>query len=90
MEDFDEMYMIRTWEEFREMCAADALSWHDAGFKADDLTSDDIIDEYVECDESFFTANPEDARDGERAFSAAEVAQYTLAYMQEMDDGYDK
>ena len=65
MKTWDEMYMIRTWEEFREMCAADAYNWYDAGYKASELSADDILDEYPV---DAFTASPEDARDGEKSF----------------------
>lgn len=82
MKNYNEMFIIRTWEEFREMCREDASNWYYGGYKASELTTEDIVDEY---DESFFTAAPEDAREGERAFSAAEVAEWTLSYMLEME-----
>ena len=82
MKNYAEMYMIRTWDEFRELCRLDAYNWHDVGYKASELTADDILNEYPE---DAFTADPEDARDGERAFSAAEVAEWTFSYMLEME-----
>lgn len=82
MKNYAEMYMIRTWDEFRELCREDAYNWHDAGYKASELTADDILNEYPE---DAFTPYAEDARDGERAFSAAEVAEWTLSYMLEKE-----
>ncbi|MBQ1569571.1 MAG: hypothetical protein IIZ78_00500 [Clostridiales bacterium] len=88
MENYKDLYMISTWDKFREMCAADAYSWVQTGYKASELTAEDILDEYPE---DAFTPYPEECGEDEKAFTTEEIAQYTLDYMQEIEDGvYDK
>lgn len=76
---------IMTWDEFREMCREDAQSWYYNGYSSDELTAEDILNEY---DESFFSDNINDDDeydDLSSCFTPDEVAQKTLEYLKEME-----
>ena len=69
---------IMTWDEFREMCREDAQSWYYNGYSSDELTAEDILNEYPEgyfCDSDVLTSY----------FTPDEVAQKTLDYLEEME-----
>lgn len=86
MEKYNDLYIIRTWDDFREMCKMDAYSWHDAGYKASELTKDDILQEYNDYIDDLLTTNPDECRNGERAFTPDEIVQYTINYIQEIEE----
>lgn len=74
---------IMTWDEFREMCREDAESWYYNGYSSDELTAEDILNEY---DESFFSDHTDDEYDVLTSyFTPDEVAQKTLEYLEEME-----
>lgn len=76
---------IMTWDEFREMCREDAENWYYNGYTSDELTAEDILNEY---DESFFCDRTEDEYDYDAltsSFTPDEVAQKTLDYLEEME-----
>lgn len=74
---------MMTWDEFREMCREDAESWYYNGYSSDELTAEDILNEY---EESFFSDNTDDEYDALTSyFTPDEVAQKTLDYLEEME-----
>ena len=74
---------IMTWDEFREMCREDAQNWYYSGYTSDELTAEDILNEY---DESFFSDSMNDEYDDlSSCFTPDEVAQKTLDYLEEME-----
>ena len=75
---------IMTWDEFREMCREDAYNWHDSGYKASDLTTEDILSEY---DSEYFGDDTNDDYDDlSSAFTPAEFAAKTLEYLEEIEE----
>ena len=74
---------IMTWDEFREMCKEDAQSWYYNGYSSDELTAEDILNEY---DESFFSDSMTDEYDDcSSCFTPDEVVQTTLDYLKKME-----
>ena len=77
---------IMTWDEFRVLCEMDAQNWYYCGYTSDELTAEDILNEY---DESFFSdsINDDDEYDdlSRAVFTPDEVAQRTLNYLKEME-----
>ena len=74
---------IMTWDEFREMCKEDAQSWYYNGYSSDELTAEDILNEY---DESFFSDSMTDEYDDcSSCFTPDEVVQRTLDYLKKME-----
>lgn len=75
---------IMTWDDFREMCREDAVNWHDSGYKASDLTAEDILSEY---DSEYFCDDTNDDYDDlSSAFTPAEFAAKTLEYLEEIEE----
>lgn len=81
-----EMFIIRTWDEFRELCKNDACSWHDAGYKSSEINAEDILNEYPE--DFFITEYPDDddILTDENVFTAADVVTGILLYMRTLED----
>lgn len=74
---------IMTWDEFREMCKEDAESWYYNGYSSDELTAEDILNEYPE---DYFCDSTDDEYDALTSyFTPDEVAQKTLDYLEEME-----
>lgn len=74
---------IMTWDEFNDMCEMDAQNWYYSGYSSDELTAEDILNEY---DESFFSDHMGyDHDDCSSCFTPYEVAQKTLDYLEEME-----
>lgn len=74
---------IMTWDEFREMCREDAQSWYYNGYSSDELTAEDILNEYPE---DYFCDSTDDEYDVLTSyFTPDEVAQKTLDYLEEME-----
>lgn len=74
---------IMTWDEFRGMCEMDAQNWYYSGYSFNELTAEDILNEY---DESFFSDSTDDDHDDlTSCFTPDEVAQKTLDYLKEME-----
>lgn len=74
---------IMTWDEFREMCREDAQSWYYNGYSSDELTAEDILNEYPE---DYFCDSTDDEYDHLTSyFTPDEVAQKTLEYLEEME-----
>lgn len=74
---------IMTWDEFREMCREDAQSWYYNGYSSDELTAEDILNEYPE---DYFCDSTDDEYDVLTSyFTPDEVAQRTLEYLKEME-----
>lgn len=74
---------IMTRGEFREMCMEDAQSWYYNGYTSDELTAEDILNEY---DESFFSDSTDDDHDDlSSCFTPDDVAQKTLDYLKGME-----
>ena len=74
---------IMTWDGFREMCREDVQSWYYNGYSSNELTAEDILNEYPE---DYFC----DSTDGEydvltSYFTPDEVVQKTLDYLEEME-----
>lgn len=75
---------IMTWDDFREVTRADAVNWHDSGYKASDLTAEDILSEY---DSEYFCDDTNDDYDDlSSAFTPAEFAAKTLEYLEEIEE----
>lgn len=74
---------IMTWEDFRSMCEMDAQNWHLSGYTSDELTAEDILNEY---DDDYFSDNTNDEYDDlSNCFTPDEVAQRTLDYLKKME-----
>lgn len=74
---------IMTWDEFREMCREDAQSWYYSGYSSDELTAEDILNEYPE---DYFCDSTDDEYEVLTSyFTPDEVAQKTLDYLDEME-----
>lgn len=74
---------IMTWDEFREMCREDAQIWYYNGYSSDELTAEDILNEYPE---DYFCDSTDDEYDVLTSyFTPDEVAQKTLDYLEEME-----
>lgn len=74
---------IMTWDEFRDMCKMDAQNWHLSGYSSDELTAEDILNEY---DEDYFSDSTNDEHDDlSSCFTPDEVAQKILDYLEEME-----
>ena len=74
---------IMTWDEFREMCREDAQSWYYNGYSSDELTAEDILNEYPK---DYFCDSTDDEYDVLTSyFTPDEVAQKTLDYLEEME-----
>lgn len=74
---------VMTWDEFRAMCETDAFNWYYSGYSFDEVTVEDILNEY---DESFFSDSTNDKHDElSSCFTPAEVAHITLQYLKEME-----
>ena len=82
---------IMTWDEFREMCREDAQSWYYNGYTSDELTAEDILNEYQDdyfCDstDDYFCDSTDDEYDIFTSyFTPDEVARKTLNYLKEME-----
>ena len=76
---------IMTWDEFRGLCEMDAQNWYYSGYTSDELTAEDILNEY---DESFFSDSMDDDDEYDDPsrdfFTPDEVAQRTLDYLKKM------
>ena len=75
-----------SWQEFREVCKEDAYLWHQNGNTADDLSAEDILNEYPGDYFGDESADTDDLYDGYRSFSPAEFAEQTLEYLKEMGE----
>ena len=75
---------VMRWDEFREMCKEDAYNWNASGWKADEIGTDDIINEYD--DEYFSDDESTEYDDLSRFFTPAEVAAQTLEYLAEIEN----
>lgn len=75
---------IMTWVEFREMCREDAQSWYDSGYTSDELTAEDILNEYP--DDYFCDSTDDDHDDLSSCFTPDEVAQKTLDYLKDVKE----
>lgn len=76
-------YKFLSWQLFRAICHTDAELWHDQGYTADELTADDILNEYPE---DYFDATEYEANALERCFTPQEFAEKTLEYMEAMEE----
>ena len=75
---------IMRWDDFRDMCREDAVNWHDSGYKASDLTAEDILSEY---DSEYFGDDTADEYDElSSAFTPSEFAAKTLEYLAEIEE----
>ncbi len=57
------------WDEFREVCEMDARNWADSEWRSDELTIDDILNEYPE---DYFCDSPDDEYDDLSSFFTQE------------------
>lgn len=75
---------VLPWYEFREICYNDACNWFNSGYTADELTEDDILNEYPD---DYFTDTTETVCDEfSIAFEPSEFASATLEYLAEMSE----
>lgn len=75
---------VLTWDEFREVCKEDAYNWFNSGYSANELTENDIINEYPD---NYFSDTTESEHDElSSAFTPSEFAGQTLAYLAEMTE----
>ena len=75
-------FKILTWEEFREVCEMDASNWLDAGYTAEELTTEEILNEYPS--EYFDIEEYQETDDLSSCFSPMEFATKTLEYMADL------
>ena len=75
------MYKFLSWADFKEICQTDAFNWKNSGYTADDLTADDILNEYPD---DYFGDEYQEATSTERCFTPEEFAEQTLEYISEM------
>lgn len=80
---------VMSWEDFRSNCMDDAFLWHDQGWKADELTEDDILNEYPD---DYFDEYPEEELTDEYIdfstdsyFAPENFAAQTLEYIKELE-----
>lgn len=82
---------IMNWDEFREACQYDAQLWHDNGYTAEEITEDDILNEYPNDYFEDYTDDDisEDAVDysTESVFTPDDFAKKTISYMREIEEG---
>lgn len=82
---------IMSWDEFREACQYDAQLWHDNGYTAEEITGDDILNEYPDDYFEDYTDDDisEDAVDysTESVFTPDDFAKKTISYMREIEEG---
>ena len=74
---------IMTWDEFRKMCREDAQNWYYNGYSSDELTAEDILNEYPE--EYFCDSTDDEHDDLSSCFTPAEFATKTLEYLAEIE-----
>ena len=77
------MYKILKWDEFREICKADAINWHNSGYTADEITEADILIEYPE---NYFSDEYTDTDELSSCFSPSEFARQTLEYLKDLEE----
>lgn len=77
-----------SWEEFRSCCKDDAVLWRENGYTADELTAEDVINEYGDLDEYFTDGDltSDDIFDDESLFSPEDFAKQTLKYLCEIEE----
>jgi hypothetical protein len=75
---------VLKWEEFREVCRMDAYSWHNSGYKANEITAEEILDEYPV--DYFEDDEGKDYFDDERFFTPEEFARKTLEYLRGLEE----
>lgn len=74
---------IMTWDEFRVLCEMDAQNWYYSGYTSDELTAEDILNEY---DKEYFSDSTDDEHDDiSSCFTPDDMAQRTLDYLKEME-----
>lgn len=75
---------ILTWEDFREVCKEDAYKWYNAGYIKEELTEEDVLNEYPE---DYFEDDTDDDYDElSNCFTPKDFAQKTLEYLGEIED----
>lgn len=72
------LYKILNWEEFRATCYEDAYNWHNNGNTADELTAEDILNEYPD---DYFTEEFQEVDELSHCFTPEEFAEQTLEYL---------
>lgn len=77
------MYKVMTWDEFRETCKEDAANWFQNGNTADELTAEDILNEYPS---DYFDSEYVETDDLSSCFTPAEFAEATLDYLRDMEN----
>lgn len=74
---------IMTWDEFREMCEMDARNWYASGYTANELTAENILNEYPE--DYFCDSTDDDYDELSSCFTPDEFAEKTLEYLAEIE-----
>ena len=77
------MYKIMTWDKFREVTAYDAQLWVDNGDTPDELTEEDILNEYPTDYFEEYDERPE-TDDLSSAFTPHDFAIATLECMEQI------
>lgn len=73
---------VLTWDKFREVCYDDAYNWFNGGYSADELTENDIINEYP--DDYFTDTTETECNELSSAFTPSDFADKTLEYLEEI------
>lgn len=79
---------ILTWDDFREFCREDAYNLFYSGCTADELTAEDILNEYT--DEYFEDDTTDEYDELSSAFTPEEFAAKTLEYLEEIEAEEDE
>ena len=74
---------ILTWDEFREFCRMDAFFWYNSGYDANEVTEEDILNEYPE---DYFDDEEQETDDLSSCFTPHEFAEKKLQYLTEMEE----
>lgn len=73
---------VLTWDEFIEFCEDDACNWFNSGYSVDEVTEDDILNEYP--DDYFTDTTETECDEFSNAFTPSDFARTTLEYLAEM------
>ena len=75
---------IMTWDDFRAMCDVDARNWLASGYTANEVTAEDILNEYPE--DYFCDSTDDECDELSSCFTPDEFAAKTLEYLAESED----
>ena len=75
-------YKYLSWDEFRAICYADACNWSHDGYNSDEVTAEDILNEYPD---DYFDSDADEWDDTHSSFTPDDFARQTIAYLADME-----